>query len=74
VFFKNSPPIAPIGRAAMKQAARPSPPPRDPFQEREEADRRRREQNIYFQDGRYGVKPPPIYSDALMQKGRGFSY
>jgi len=47
---------------------------RDPYLEREEADRRRREQNISFQDGKYGVKAPPMYSDALIQKGRGFSH
>jgi hypothetical protein len=66
VFYKSTPPVAPILAAAAA--------PRDPFVEREEADRRRREQNIHFQDGRYGVKPPPMYSDALIQKGRGFSH
>jgi hypothetical protein len=68
VFYKSTPPVAPILAAAAAAA------PRDPFVEREEADRRRREQNIHFQDGRYGVKPPPMYSDALIQKGRGFSH
>jgi hypothetical protein len=47
---------------------------RDPYLEREEADRRRREQNISFQDGKYGVKAPPMYSDALIQRGRGFNH
>lgn len=61
VCIKDSPPLAQLGALG-----------RDHYHEREEADRRRREQNIHFQDGRYGVKPPPMYSDALMQKGRGF--
>ena len=73
VFFKNSPPVGPVVGAVKLEQQEP-PQYKDPYQEREEADRRRREQNIHFQDGRYGMKPPPIYSDALLQKGRGFNY
>ncbi|KAA8909104.1 hypothetical protein FN846DRAFT_943483 [Sphaerosporella brunnea] len=69
VFFKNTPSIALAHQQLQNQLVE-----RDPFLEREEADRRRREQNIHFQDGRYGVRPPPMYSDALIQKGRGFSH
>ena len=65
VFYKDMPSVGAIVDHA--------PGTRDPFKEREEADRRRQEQNIHFQDGRFGVKPPPMYSDALMQKGRGFT-
>lgn len=74
MFFKNSPPVGPVTRETIKLEQQEPPQQRDPYLEREEADRRRREQNIHFQDGRYGVKPPPIYSDALLQKGRGFNY
>ncbi|KAG0637434.1 hypothetical protein HOY80DRAFT_267965 [Tuber brumale] len=45
----------------------------NPNAAREEADRQRRQANVSFQDGSYGVRPPPLYSDALVQKGRGFS-
>ena len=62
---KTSPALALLGGARDDDA-------RSPYAQREDADRRRREQNIHFQDGRYGVKPPPMYSDALLQKGRGF--
>jgi hypothetical protein len=70
VSYKSTPPIAITHYYHQHQQSMEA---RDPFAEREEADRRRREQNIHFQDGRYGVKPPPMYSDALMQKGRGFA-
>lgn len=45
----------------------------NPNAAREEADRQRRQANVSFQDGSYGVRPPPLYSDALVQRGRGFS-
>jgi len=73
VQFKTSPPVAQIaGYGAQQQQRRRRSTSSDPFVEREEADRRRREQNIHFQDGRYGMNLPPLYSDALLQKGRGF--
>ncbi|CCX31326.1 hypothetical protein FPQ18DRAFT_320440 [Pyronema domesticum] len=65
VTFKTTPPIA-----NLSHLTNPQPIP-DPFKEREEADRRRREQNIHYQDGTYGVQAPPIYSDDLLRKGRG---
>lgn len=50
----------------------------DPYAVREEADRLRKERNMHaVQDGRFGVSPPvysaPLYSDALLMKGRGFA-
>ena len=52
----------------------------DAYSIREEEDRKRRERNggMSYQDGSYGVSAPkvysaPLYSDALMMKGRGFS-
>lgn len=71
VFFKKTAPIAPL---SMRRGSSLESPQAliDHYAEREEADRRRREMNIVFQDGRYGVPPPPMYSDALLQKGRGF--
>ncbi len=47
--------------------------PMDLDEQRAEADRRRREMNISYQDGRYGVRAPSLYSDALIQRGRGFT-
>ncbi|KAI5782713.1 hypothetical protein EDC01DRAFT_664605 [Geopyxis carbonaria] len=70
MFFKNGPPV---GRVANTQMHQTHQMPSDPYAQREEADRLRREANVTFHDGRYGVTPPPLYSDALMQKGRGFS-
>ncbi|KAI5813230.1 hypothetical protein BZA77DRAFT_390099 [Pyronema omphalodes] len=44
----------------------------DPYAERIEADRQRRVESISYTDGSYGMAAPPIYSDALLRKGRGF--
>lgn len=74
--MKNGPPIAKIPGQHTPNArpTRTASPAIDPYRQREEADRLRREANVVFQDGRYGVKPPPLYSDAVLQKGRGFGY
>lgn len=68
-------PGPPVSRLMHHGGAAPRPPPRqtDPNVAREEADRQRRLTNISYQDGSYGVRPPPLYSDALVQRGRGFN-
>lgn len=76
VFIKPYAPTAPPNPAPPVQPAQPiyieDNSYLDPYQQRKEADRQRRDANQSFTDGRYGMKPPPLYSDALMQKGRGF--
>ncbi|KAI5815199.1 hypothetical protein BZA77DRAFT_316689 [Pyronema omphalodes] len=65
VTFKTTPPVANLTQITTPTHII------DPFRAREEADRRRREQNVHYQDGTYGVQAPPIYSDDLLRKGRG---
>ncbi|TGZ84922.1 hypothetical protein EX30DRAFT_337373 [Ascodesmis nigricans] len=77
IYLKNGPPSVKVPSRVDNYGQPRSPSPLiDPYRQREEADRLRREANVRvtFQDGRYGVKPPPLYSDAFIQKGRGFGY
>ncbi|KAL7268836.1 hypothetical protein RUND412_008526 [Rhizina undulata] len=76
IQFKPGPPVSRVSLRPHHPHAhtslRPPQTPEEHAAQREEADRVRRAA-ISFQDGSYGVRPPPLYSDALVQRGRGFN-